>query len=233
MNHISNGPFCKILHGQCGSTSQSTRWELTEKNTLPRQCYLTLYWIGFVFWMLDYVYAQYGMAISYDVKTGITSGFVHGMVEGWESQCLLSLIEEHAHLSIHPMLVPIIAAEIATYVSALTVDHADKMLKLLLAGTLMALATKLTLSRLTLFWSLKTWTATAVRGHPFPTFSIMFCCHTSLSDVGPASRTTLWPQSTPCIPQTLPRYVNLHIYHVPMFLDLACVWQLTWWLDTV
>ena len=26
---------------------------------------------------------------------------------------------------------------------------------------------------------------------------------------------------------------DLRIYHVPMFLDLACVWQLTWWLGTV
>ena len=27
--------------------------------------------------------------------------------------------------------------------------------------------------------------------------------------------------------------LHLHIYCVPMFLDLACVWQLTWWLGTV
>ena len=52
-----------------------------------------------------------------------------------------------------------------------------------------------------------TWVC--VRGHPFPTFSVMFCCHTSLSDVGPASWTTLWPQTTPHVPWTLPHYVGL------------------------
>ena len=48
-----------------------------------------------------------------------------------------------------------------------------------------------------------------VRGHPFLTFSAMFCCHTLLSDVGPASWTALWPQSTPHVPWTLLRYIGL------------------------
>ena len=48
-----------------------------------------------------------------------------------------------------------------------------------------------------------------VRGHLFLTPSIMFCCHTSLSDVGPASHTALQPRSTPRIPWTLLRYVAL------------------------
>jgi len=49
----------------------------------------------------------------------------------------------------------------------------------------------------------------SVRGHLFLTFSAMFCCHTSLSDVGSTSQTTLWPRSTPHVPRTLPCYVGL------------------------
>ena len=48
------------------------------------------------------------------------------MVDGWESQRLLALLQERASFAMHPMLVPIVAAEIATYVSAVTVDAADK-----------------------------------------------------------------------------------------------------------
>jgi len=56
----------------------------------------------------------------------------------------------------------------------------------------------------------------------FPTFPVMSCCHTLLSNVGPASQTALRPWSTPCVPWTLPHYVGL-MYILCSYVPRSCL----------
>ena len=65
--------------------------------------------------------------------------------------------------------------------------------------------------------------------HHVPLPHIAFQCWTCITHHSPTSEhTTHTTDSTTC-----DIMLHLRIYCVPMFLDLTCVWQLTWWLGTV
>ena len=55
---------------------------------------------------------QYGVAVSYDKQTGISSAMINGFGESQMLKDLIELLKECSESALHPLLVPTLAAEV-------------------------------------------------------------------------------------------------------------------------
>jgi hypothetical protein len=83
---------------------------------------------AFILRTLNYDSARYGLAVTYDTKANISQGLVHGPLEGWEVNRLLTVIQGKGQSAAHPLLVPILAAEVATELSEVGIDGCDHVM---------------------------------------------------------------------------------------------------------
>ena len=83
---------------------------------------------AFILRTLNYDSARYGLGVTYDTKANITQGLVHGPLVGWEVNRLVTVIQDMAQFAAHPLLVPILAAEVATELSEVGIDGCDHVM---------------------------------------------------------------------------------------------------------
>ena len=95
---------------------------------LDQKYILTEVFSAFILRTLNFDSARYGLAVTHDVRTNIVQAFVHGSLEGWEVQRFLTLVRGMRQFAAHPLLLPILAAELATQLSELGIDGSDHVM---------------------------------------------------------------------------------------------------------